>query len=80
MAATIRLLGFEATIDAGKWTCGEKRLQDFLTLVSEEARLRYIGVGSDPNPDYHLAKDVVDRFGAEMVRYDETEYEPGTIY
>jgi hypothetical protein len=76
MAATIRLnSGIEATIDKYKWTSDTPKIaQTFTNLLPPTPR------SFDPNPDLTAAQEIVSRFGGEVVKFDETPFDPKVIY
>lgn len=77
MSATIRMpTGEEATITDYKWSSENKTLEDALNLMLDPDSVS----GSDPNPDHTAALEVVDQFGAELIRFDEVDYDPMLIY
>lgn len=76
MSATIRMFGKEFTLDAWEWTGEADHVVELLN-----AKLDPLGPsGSDPNPSLHEAERIVAKLGGEIVRYDETEYDPEMIY
>ena len=76
MAATIRLPnGIEATIDKYKWTSDTSKVaQAFTNLLPPTPR------SFDPNPDLTAAQEIVGRFGGEVLRFDQTPFDPKVIY
>ena len=76
MAATINIYGLMATADGYEWECRDPVTKALLDTLLDPAGPS----GADPNPDYHLALAAIEEFGAEMVRFDDTEWEPGLVY
>ena len=76
MSATIRFFGVEATIKGRKWNCSDKTVEGILNAsVNADTPTGYC-----PDPDYYIAQRVVERLGAEFVRNEAPESEPGRVY
>ena len=76
MSATIQWAGVEATIDGYEWVCEDEDVLALLNgFLDEEGPS-----GGDPEPDLHVAERVVQAWGAELVRFDESEYVRGRVY
>jgi len=77
MSAKIKTPLGEAIIRNGTWSSENKELEKLLKAYEESA----LFAGYEPNPDYASAKKFADDTpGVEVVSWDETEYEEGTIY
>lgn len=77
MSAIIEMpTGDKATITDYKWSSDNKVLEQALNLMLDPDG----SSGSDPNPDHTAAMQIVKEFGAELLSFDEVEYDPMTIY
>lgn len=63
MPVVISLGGQRATIDDGAWTSDDPNLQEFLNEVKDED----LDSGADPWPDMTQARDVLRRYGGQIV-------------
>jgi hypothetical protein len=76
MAATIRLPGgIEATIDKYKWSSDTPKVAQTFTYLFPPTPRSF-----DPNPDLTAAQEVVGRFGGEVLKFDQTPFDPKVIY
>jgi len=76
MAAKAKIRGVIAIADGYEWQCDDEALKMLLDTLIDPLGPS----GADPNPDYTLAKQAVEKFGGELLEYDETEYVEGRIY
>lgn len=77
MAITIKIFEVEATLKNFRWTCQDKEVESFLNS--------FIDVGEPPqhqaNPEYFAANQMVEKFGAEILKDDSDEIAgDGVIY
>jgi hypothetical protein len=76
MAVTVKIGGFEASIQDGQWSSDNKLLNDIVILT-----VPFEGVPtSEPDPDKHLADIAIEKLGGEIVSHDKPEFVEGRIY
>lgn len=76
MGARIKVGEFIANIEEYVWSSNTEGLEDILNGFLDELGPS----GADPNPDLHVAMEVVEVLGGEVIDYDVPEYVPDRIY